>query len=221
MTTTLFTNPRKQGDIGVSAAIHYYTLKGYEILFPLTEATRYDLVVDTGEKLLRVQCKTSTYTENDGRSYQVGIATCGGNRSWSGVKKFISKDECDLVFIWCANDSLWEVPSEALHGKASFTACWKNRQYHVGGPEPLPPVKGGRPRLDQVSQCVDCGVEVSGRAKRCKTHAARQAQKTKITWLPDDELIAMTQEIGFSATARQLGVSDNAIRKRLRVRGLL
>lgn len=219
-----FTNPRQQGDIGVMAAMYYYAQRGYQLLLPTTESTRYDLVLDDGEcNFTRVQCKTGTYSRNEGRSFKVNLTTAGGNQSWSGVAKKISKDECDIVFIWCANGSMWEVPANVLDGKSSFTAGWCNRQYLIAGPEPEPQRYRARTQSLPVepSTCAICGIEISPRAKWCKTHAGMESQATRIAWLPDDELLELVQNTSYSEASRHLGVSDNAIRKRLRRRGLI
>lgn len=40
--------------------------------------------------------------------------------------------------------------------------------------------------------------------------------KTKIDWPPTEELVERAKEIGFLALARELGVTDNTIRKRIK-----
>jgi len=50
---------------------------------PLFENPNYDLVADFGDRLVRVQVKTSSYWRND--RWEVMLATRGGNQSWSGL----------------------------------------------------------------------------------------------------------------------------------------
>ena len=50
---------QRKGDIAVSQAIARFTKMGYDVALPLTESAHYDLIVDTGEELKRVQVKYS------------------------------------------------------------------------------------------------------------------------------------------------------------------
>ena len=125
-------NTRKQGDIGVAEAIAYYTKLGYTVSIPITEAARYDLVVDDGKDLFKIQCKTSTFVVNSG-AYQVNLRTFGGNQSWGGTVAKISSEETDIVFIWCSNDTLWEIPSTKVEGMTSVTLGNKYSEYLVEG----------------------------------------------------------------------------------------
>lgn len=63
--------------------------------------------------------------------------------------------------------------------------------------------------------CVDCLCSISPAASRCKSCAAKR-RPTRIDWPDHDELLRMVKESSYLETARRLGVSDNAIRKRLR-----
>ena len=72
-------NSRRQGAIGVGLAVAYYASKGYAVFVPVADASRYDLLVDTGEQILRVEVKTT-----QSRQGTVSLRTMGGNRSWSG-----------------------------------------------------------------------------------------------------------------------------------------
>lgn len=66
------------------------------------------------------------------------------------------------------------------------------------------------------NKCTDCNKDIDRKASRCKSCAAKKHNKTKIEWPPRDELLQMVNETNYSATARKLGVSDNAVRKRLK-----
>jgi hypothetical protein len=48
---------QRKGDIATSRAIATFTAMGYDVSIPLTESAAYDLVVDNGTRLARVQCK--------------------------------------------------------------------------------------------------------------------------------------------------------------------
>lgn len=209
------------------SAILFYTKQGYEVFYPLTEATRVDLIVIKNSVQVRVQCKTSTSKRPSG-SYEVGLATGGGNQSWNKKKKTISKDEVDEVFIWCDDDSIWIVPAEDVDGKSSFTAGYCNIKYHVQGPKPLEyktpqPQAGikGQRAAPKSTKCEVCqGDTGSSDRKYCNDHRPNPVRnlprsKTKIDWPDDETLRAMLAESNYTKVGLKLGVSDNAIRKRL------
>jgi hypothetical protein len=123
-------NRKQQGDIGVGQAVAHYMSLGYVVCFPMTDSARYDLVVDDGNSLLRIQVKTSKYKKPSG-SYEVKLATSGGNQSWSGVVKKISKDECDKVFVYTLDGDKYEFPAEFLDNKGSVTLDKNKDEYRV------------------------------------------------------------------------------------------
>lgn len=121
---------KKQGDLGVAAAIAHYMSKGYVVCFPLTDTARYDLVVDKGNKLYRVEVKTTNRMLSSG-NYEVSLRTMGGNRSWNGVVKTISTDDCDIVFA-CSPTANYEFPASVIAGMATITLGSKQLQYKLG-----------------------------------------------------------------------------------------
>src|SRR3989344_1460993 len=54
---------QRKGDIAVSQAIARFTQMGYDVSIPLTESAPYDLIVDTGEDLKKVQVRYSSVRE--------------------------------------------------------------------------------------------------------------------------------------------------------------
>jgi predicted nucleic acid-binding Zn ribbon protein len=72
--------------------------------------------------------------------------------------------------------------------------------------------------------CLYCAVEIDGKKKFCSSRCAasfhqnscRSKRRTKIQWPPYEVVKKMTEEHSFLWAERQLGVTDNAIRKFLR-----
>ncbi len=56
---------QRKGDIGVTQAIARFTRMGWDVLLPITESAAYDLVVDNGEGLYRVQVRYTSSIEVD------------------------------------------------------------------------------------------------------------------------------------------------------------
>jgi predicted amidophosphoribosyltransferase len=63
--------------------------------------------------------------------------------------------------------------------------------------------------------CKDCQKEISRYAIRCKGCKAK-LQPSKIVWPSNEELLKMLNASNYTQLAKTLGVSDNAIRKRLK-----
>jgi len=64
----------------------------------------------------------------------------------------------------------------------------------------------------QKRLCKFCAKPVGATSIFCNLHS----KQTKITWPATDELNLMVIKYGYSKTSRLLGVSDNAVRKRLK-----
>lgn len=54
------------------------------------------------------------------------------------------------------------------------------------------------------------------KAQYCKSCASTVLQPTKIDWTSVKDLIQMVSESSYLAVSKQLGVSDNAVKKRIR-----
>jgi hypothetical protein len=48
---------QRKGDIATARAVATFTALGWDVSIPLTESAAYDLIVDSGDGLHRVQCK--------------------------------------------------------------------------------------------------------------------------------------------------------------------
>ena len=56
---------QRKGDRATAQAIASFTALGYDVSIPLTESAAYDLVIDDGRTLRRVQCKFASGREVD------------------------------------------------------------------------------------------------------------------------------------------------------------
>ena len=99
---------RQQGDFGQAAAVLWYVKEGYVVSVPTTEGCRYDLIVDKGTALHRVQVKTASQPRGNGFSVQ--LCTKGGNQSWNRANTYLSAMDCHEV-----------VPGQEVYGKSSIT----------------------------------------------------------------------------------------------------
>lgn len=75
-------------------------------------------------------------------------------------------------------------------------------------------VQSDIPRKGEV-RCTDCEKIISSQSIRCKSCAAK-LRPSKIDWPPHSELVAMVESSSLLAVGKALGVSDNAVRKRLK-----
>ena len=83
---------QRKGDIAVSQAIARFTKMGYDVAIPLTESAHYDLIVDTGRFLKKVQVRYSSARE-------VALRRIHSNSKGYVVKK-TKADAYDWLYIF-------------------------------------------------------------------------------------------------------------------------
>ena len=73
-----------------------------------------------------------------------------------------------------------------------------------------------------LTPCLNCSGLKTTRAKQCikcyRKQRSRSIRPTKINWPPVGELIKMVEKSNFVQVSKALGVSDNAVRKRIKTR---
>lgn len=76
---------------------------------------------------------------------------------------------------------------------------------------------GKNVKRNKIQKICNCGVSIRQESTSCVVCTNRaKAVKTKIEWPTNEKLLDELETLSFSALARKLGVSDNAIRKRLK-----
>lgn len=124
----LFANSVLQGNSGLGQAIAHYTGLGHIISIPLTDSQSYDLLVDMGGHIRKVQVKTTTHKRRG--VYIVDLRTKGGNMSGIGKTKKIDKS-IDEVFILTGDGQRYIIQRAYLEEKATLTLGPEMLNYRV------------------------------------------------------------------------------------------
>jgi hypothetical protein len=87
---------------------------GWDVSIPMTESAAYDLVVDDGAGLYRVQCKYCGSAR-----LQVDLRRIHSNAG-GYVVKFVARDAYDWLYMLC-HDGREYLVKQCLHGRRSVT----------------------------------------------------------------------------------------------------
>lgn len=110
----------------------YFLSKGYNISVPICEESKYDLILDTGKQLLRIQIKTARLSEEKNSIRFNCRSTCCNTRE--NKKRTYSDTEIDY-FATYWNDNVYLVPvgetssEKALHFNVALNQKRSNWSY--------------------------------------------------------------------------------------------
>ena len=105
-----------KGAIAESAITAAAAELGFVVLRPLIEGRRYDLVIDTGPRLLRVQCKSGRLKRG---VVVVTVATCRFTPAQGYVRSKYTAEEIDGVGVYCPDlKRCFFLPIELVAGRS-------------------------------------------------------------------------------------------------------
>jgi hypothetical protein len=122
-------NPREQGLLGVVDAIAHFGGRGWSVSMPLIDSQPYDLVVDDGDRLYRVQVKTTTFRSPYG-VYVVLLATRGGNQSFHTSKDF-DPAASDLLYVLTDDRERYVLPTSIIRSRTRLNLGRRVDRYRV------------------------------------------------------------------------------------------
>jgi prevent-host-death family protein len=109
-------NPNHKGNVAELAIAAEAANLGLSVLKPLTEHERYDLVMEVGGRLLRVQCKWATLR---GEVVMVRLTGSYHSPTRGYVKSTYGADEVDAIAAYChALRKCYLLPIEPFAGKS-------------------------------------------------------------------------------------------------------
>jgi len=119
----------------------WFGAMGAAVFMPCFHSPDFDLVVDWGEGLLRVQVKTSGFV--DKKRWSVSVCTPGGNRSWNGLVKKLDPEHYDYLFVHVGDGRRWFIPASVVDGGTRITLGGpKYAEFEIEPGEPLPAHSG-------------------------------------------------------------------------------
>ena len=118
--------------------------QGAKVFIPIGHSPDYDLIADFGDRLVRVQVKTSRRLTPHGR-FQVMLETKGGNQSWNGVVRRFDRSRYDSLFVLVADGRRWFIPSDRIEGTSGIClGGTKYGEFEVASGRPFPDVREPR-----------------------------------------------------------------------------
>ena len=115
----LFTTTKEKGRAGLSAAIAYFGMNGYNVSIPLNDTQDYDLVVEKNNLFQRVQCK-STGSKNHSGTYKVKLESWGGANGGTCYGN-VRDGSADLLFVLVETGEKYIIPTNEIIGKTQLT----------------------------------------------------------------------------------------------------
>ena len=108
------------------SATAYFGSNGYIVSIPLNDTQDYDLVVDNGDRLQKVQVK-GTNTKGTKNAYKVGLRTISGTTR--KVCKTVNKTDIDLLFCLCGDGSMYLIPHEKIKNESAINLSTQKSIY--------------------------------------------------------------------------------------------
>lgn len=206
-----FETNKEKGNSGLVAAIGYYGMLGYTISLPLNDTQDYDLIVDNGEKLLKVQVKATSQRSPQGYTI-VNVCSTGGTKGT--VYKTIKDTNIDVLFVLTELQEMYEIPIEEISVIKSLNLGPDRQCFRVDSVDTFYFLKERKAVQEEQKFCIECGIAVGHRNTTGLCLACANAKQRIVENRPSKEiLLAELKESNFTAVGRKYGVTDNAIRK--------
>lgn len=204
---------------------------GFDCSIPYGDNSRYDMIVDVGDELLRVQCKSASNPIKDGKrdlsAFQISTVTQTVN-----TKEIVRRRYTDAqidYFATCYEDKVYIIPVEECStaktlrltpptsGSSAYNKAedylLENRLGHKVNPDFIvsrEKVEVSRPPTVHVcTQCKSNTVsKENGICVECATFNARKVERPS-----REELKGLLRLKSFVEIGKDYGVSDNAVRR--------
>lgn len=121
---------RNIGNAGLAMAIAYFGSNGYTVSVPLNDTQDYDLVVDMGGDLKKVQVK-ATNSKHSANSYSLLLKTVSGTTR--KVYKTVVDTDIDYLFCLCGDGTMFLIPKEEIKDRNMLCLSTSKSKYASKG----------------------------------------------------------------------------------------
>ena len=111
-------------------AIAYFGANGYTGSVPLNDTQDYDLVVDMGGDLKKVQVK-ATNSKHSANSYSLLLKTVSGTTR--KVYKTVVDTDIDYLFCLCGDGTMFLIPKEEIKNRNTLCLSTSKSKYASKG----------------------------------------------------------------------------------------
>jgi hypothetical protein len=112
-------HPKAVGDRSQLAVMLAFEDAGYGVFMPFGENTRYDLIIDDGERLSRIQCKTGRLRLG---AVRFAVCSCYGHHRNPGESRRDYRGQIDFFAVYCPETKgVYLVPIEDVPLKSQAT----------------------------------------------------------------------------------------------------
>lgn len=184
---------------------------GFDLSIPSYNASKYDLIVDTGKELLRIQVKKAL---GQPKGKFVIACTTQNVRSHTKAKHKYTSDEIDY-FATAWKDKIYLIPVEETSNQKilyedsdEYLAQNVLSAYARLSDEDL---YNQRQRHGKHIYCISCGTEISYGSEMCLP--CRNLQQRHVQRPSREELKQLIRTESFLSIGKKFGVTDTAIRK--------
>lgn len=181
---------------------------GFDISVPSYNASKYDLIADTGLELLKIQVKKSI--SNSFSSFTFSCTTQNVKSSTKAKHKY-TKEEIDyFATVW--KDKVYLIPVDEI--SIQKTIQFDDETYLasniLSNYEKLSDDELYNSTHQGKYYCKDCGCEISQGAIKCLS--CRNKEKSKN--IPDRDILKnLIRNTSFVQIGKKYNVTDNAVRK--------
>lgn len=113
--SNLLSETLQKGLITELQSILFFVEKGFLVSIPYGNAGRYDLLVDNGQRIYRIQCKTAHKNENGSYTVNVSNSRMCSN---GNVLKHYTKEQIDYVMTFIDQQAVF-IPVESIENSKS------------------------------------------------------------------------------------------------------
>ena len=113
-------NSNLRGNVGLTYAIAYYSKEGYIVSLPITDSQDYDVLIDTGTSIQKVQVKTVSFKDKRTGKYAVCLKTNSGFKNNRRFKDF-SENNSTILFVLTEDGTCYSIPRDRISAKTQLT----------------------------------------------------------------------------------------------------
>ena len=125
---------------GLSTELHCLqdlTELGYQTLIPFGDSCKYDIAVDLGNKILRIQCKHSSWSNDTAQSeeaFQINTC-CQTTNTKTTVRHKYTEDEIDYFYTWFEGQgylvSIQEASGVSFRWRYEYPSSGQKQRIHL------------------------------------------------------------------------------------------